>query len=103
MIIIKRDSQRGSLMIFHITHNKKTDGVIMQAKKIVLETDQHGRLLHQPNLPPNTRMEAIFLIPEDKRKDNKRRKPSPVITGKGRIIGDIISPVSRPEDWEALQ
>jgi hypothetical protein len=48
-------------------------------------------------------VEAIFLIPEKKRKGKKRRKPSPVIAGKGKIIGDIISPVSPPEDWDVLQ
>jgi hypothetical protein len=78
----------------------------MQAKKIVLETDQYGRLAHQPLLPPNTRVEAIFLILEDEESEkhnNKRRKPSPKIMGKGRIVGDIISPISPIEDWEAAQ
>ncbi|MGB5687040.1 MAG: hypothetical protein WBM35_14620 [Candidatus Electrothrix sp.] len=73
----------------------------MQARKMFLETDRHGRLVSQPELPPNVRMEAIFLIPE--RKSKKRRKPSHVIAGKGKILGDIISPVSPPEDWEVLQ
>lgn len=75
----------------------------MQAKKIFLETDQYGQLLHQPSLPPNARMEAIFLIIEDEMKEKKRRKPSSKIIGKGKIMGDIISPVSPIEDWEALQ
>ena len=56
----------------------------MQAEKIFLETDQHGHLLHQPQLPPNIRMEAIFLILEDNKKKGKRRKPSPIIYGKGK-------------------
>ena len=81
----------------------KSMGSIMQAKKMILETDRQGRLVNQPKLPPNVRMEAIFLIPEKKRKSKKRRRPSPVIAGKGKIIGDIISPVSPPEDWDVLQ
>lgn len=44
---------------------------IMQARKMFLETDRHGRLVNQPKLPPNIRMEAIFLIPEKKRKGKK--------------------------------
>ncbi|MDM8524771.1 hypothetical protein QUF80_15490 [Desulfococcaceae bacterium HSG8] len=32
-----------------------------------------------------------------------KRKPSSGIAGKGRILGDIISPVSLPEDWEVLK
>ncbi|WP_339135090.1 MAG: hypothetical protein WGN25_17035 [Candidatus Electrothrix sp. GW3-4] len=64
----------------------------MQAKKMILETDRQGRLVNQPKLPPNVRMEAIFLMPEKKSK--KRRKPSPVIAGKGKVLGDIILPIS---------
>lgn len=75
----------------------------MQTKRVILETDQHGRLLHQPQLPPNIRMEAIFLLPDDRKKEKKRRKPSSAIKGKGKILGDIVSPVVLPEEWEALQ
>ncbi|CAK8713480.1 hypothetical protein GCAAIG_02800 [Candidatus Electronema halotolerans] len=75
----------------------------MQTKRIILETDQHGRLLHQPQLPPNIRMEAIFLLPEDRKKAKKRRKPSFAISGKGKILGDIVSPAAPPEDWDILR
>lgn len=75
----------------------------MQAEKIFLETDQNGHLVHQPQLPPNIRIEAIFLILKEKKKKGKRRKRSPIIMGKGKILGDIMSPVSPLEDWEALQ
>ncbi|MBI5591210.1 MAG: hypothetical protein HY881_12080 [Deltaproteobacteria bacterium] len=76
----------------------------MQAEKILLETDQYGRLLQQPRLPPNARMEAIFLLLEDIRQGSKaERKPSTKIMGKGKILGDIMAPVVPPEDWEALQ
>ena len=75
----------------------------MQTKRIILETDQHGRLLHQPQLPPNIRMEAIFLLPEDRKKAKKRRKPSSAIGGKGRIIGDIVSPAVPSEEWDILR
>jgi len=75
----------------------------MQTKRIILETDQQGRLLHQPQLPPNIRMEAIFLLPEDRKKAKKRRKPSSAISGKGKILGGILSPAAPPEDWDVLQ
>lgn len=76
----------------------------MQAEKILLETDQYGRLLQQPQLPPNSRLEAIFLVLEDIGKGSKAlRKPSVKIMGKGKITGDIIAPVVPSEDWEALQ
>lgn len=76
----------------------------MQAEKMLVETDQYGRLLQQPQLPPNARMEAIFLLLEDNRKGGKAiRKPSIKIMGKGKILGDIMAPVVALEDWEALR
>ena len=33
---------------------------------------------------------------------NMNRKPSPKIAGKGRILGDIISPIVPIEDWNVL-
>ncbi len=72
----------------------------MRAKKMILETDRYGRLLHQPDLPAGIRIEAIFLIPDKKEKVSKRRKPSPRIAGKGKILGDILSPVVPFEDWD---
>jgi hypothetical protein len=76
----------------------------MQAEKVLLETDQYGRLLQQPELPPNVRIEAIFLLLEDKAKEHKvTRKPSKKIVGKGKIIGDLKAPVVSPEEWKILQ
>ncbi|MDX9788431.1 MAG: hypothetical protein RBT11_16760 [Desulfobacterales bacterium] len=76
----------------------------MQAEKMLVETDQYGRLLQQPKLPPNARMEAIFLLLEDTRKSGRAiRKPSKKIMGKGKIIGDIMAPVAPIEDWDALR
>jgi len=75
----------------------------MQVRKLSLEKDQNGHLLQQPQLHPNSRIEAIFLFLEDKAKGRKTiRKPSKKIGGKGKIIGDIIAPVVPPEDWNAL-
>jgi hypothetical protein len=38
----------------------QTGQIIMKAEKMMIETDQYGRILQQPQLPPNARMEAIF-------------------------------------------
>lgn len=32
-----------------------------------------------------------------------KTKPSKLIAGKGKISGDILSPVVSPEEWDALQ
>lgn len=34
----------------------------MHAEKMVLHTDAAGRLIEHPRLPPNARLEAIYLI-----------------------------------------
>jgi len=70
----------------------------MQATKMFLETNQYGQLTYQPSFPANIRMEAIFLILE--KKNNDKRKPSAKIFQKGRILGDILSPVLSHEDWD---
>jgi hypothetical protein len=75
---------------------------MMQARRVFLETDRRGRILHPPDLPPNSHLEVIFLILEENREAG-RRKPSPVIRGKGRILGDIVSPAVPPEEWDVLQ
>ena len=76
----------------------------MQSKEVILETDQYGHFIYQPDLPPNKYIKAIFMIQEDKSETtNTRRKPSPVIMGKGRITGDIMTPAESLEDWEVLQ
>ncbi|OUC15108.1 MAG: hypothetical protein B0A82_08555 [Alkalinema sp. CACIAM 70d] len=33
----------------------------------------------------------------------KRRSPSHLIAGKGKTIGDIVSPIVDEEDWECLK
>jgi len=52
-------------------------------------------------------MEAIFLMPERKRESEdgsaKKRKPSPLIMGKGRIIDDIMSPACPAEEWDVMK
>ncbi|MDP2180570.1 hypothetical protein [Methylicorpusculum sp.] len=73
----------------------------MQAEKLLLETDEEGRLKTPLILPPNAKLEAIFLI-LNQDSGNQRRVPSAKIAGKGNITGDIISPVIEPDDWGAL-
>lgn len=74
----------------------------MQARKMILKTDKNGYLIDQPQLPPNTSIEAIFLVLENKKQIGVKKYPSKKIFGKGKIIGDIIAPVVPPEDWKSL-
>jgi len=74
----------------------------MHAEKIILETDQQGNLLQIPKLPPNAQLEAIFLVLNQSLPSPKRRKPSSLIAGKGKIVGDIIASAALESEWDAL-
>ena len=74
----------------------------MQATRLIVETNEHGQIVNLPPLSPSVRMEAIFLV-LDERLPSPQREPPPDIAGKSRILGDIISPVSDPDDWDALR
>jgi len=73
----------------------------MNATKVLLDTDAQGRLIEPPPLPPLTRVEAIFLLPDLPARTPRRRPPAD-IAGRGRILGDLIAPPCRSEDWDAL-
>jgi len=75
----------------------------MQATKVLLTTDNDGRLREIPPLPPNARLEAIFLVIEGGCQGTAKRRPSPRIAGLGAIHGDLIDPVVEADDWEALR
>lgn len=47
----------------------------MQAQRLILETNQYGQLIQQPQLPANAKWEAIFLLLEE-RPQTAKRKPS---------------------------
>jgi hypothetical protein len=74
----------------------------MHAEKVILETNQQGQIINLPKLPPNAQLEAIFLVLNQSPKKQKR-VPSAKIAGKGKITGDIISPVVEADDWDALK
>lgn len=74
----------------------------MHATRLIVETNEHGQIVNLPPLSPGVRLEAIFLV-LDEVPPQPSRQPPPDIAGKGRILGDIVSPVSDPGDWEALR
>lgn len=65
----------------------------MHAEKMLLETDPQGRLKTLPTLPPNRRVEAIFLVLDESILPTPaKRRPAPSIAGKGKTLGDLINP-----------
>ncbi len=43
------------------------------------------------------------LTPKETLASTTKHQPSARIAGKGKIIGDIISPVAPTEDWDCLK
>lgn len=76
----------------------------MHAEKMLLETDPQGRLKTLPTLPPNCRLEAIFLVLDEPiLPPPAKRHPAPNIAGKGKTLGDLIAPIVPEEDWDCLK
>jgi hypothetical protein len=80
-----------------------------QVIKKTLSTDQQRAILDLPPLPPNARVEVTLRVvdgydgsPSQGFTEHKR-EPSPRILGKGRILGDIMTAVVDPDDWDALR
>ena len=72
----------------------------MFAERLILETDMAGRLKAMPKLPPNTRLEAIFLeFMESPSSAPGGRKPHPDLRGSVTILGDIMDSVPA-SDWD---
>jgi hypothetical protein len=72
----------------------------MLAQRMIMTTDPEGRLPSLPALPPNQRIEAIFLVLDETESDAPRvlRQPPPELEGKLKVHGDIMG--SAPfQDW----
>jgi hypothetical protein len=69
----------------------------MEAKRMVLETDGQGRLKSVPALPPDAKVEAIFVVLEPA-SGNVVRQPPPELAGI-KFLGDVIAPAIEPDDW----
>ena len=67
----------------------------MQATRLIVETDEQGRIMNLPRLSPRTRMEVIFLD-LDEPVAGVRREPPSAITGQGVRPGEVIAP---PAEW----
>jgi hypothetical protein len=68
-----------------------------QPKRAVLETDAKGRLKSVPTLPPDSTIEATFLVLEPSSRADARKPP--VELASLEIVGDIMNPAIDEGDW----
>ncbi len=72
----------------------------MQVQRKIIDVHATQVLLELPQSFVNRRVEVIALtVDEDPPPATQRRQPSPAIFGKGKTLGDLISPIVGPEDW----
>ena len=72
----------------------------MQVQRRIIDVHGTQVLLELPESFVNHLVEVIALtVDEDAAPSGQRRQPSSAIFGRGRTLGDLISPVVDPEDW----
>ena len=74
---------------------------MLKSYEVPIEGDRITWLGEKPNF--QTTRAIIVIAEENKVTPIKRRSPSKAIAGKGRTLGDIVSPIVDEEDWECLK
>ena len=77
---------------------------MLQSYEVIYE---HGAMRWLDDKPPVKQAHVIVTILAEKDATaisvQKKQQPSPLIAGKGKILGDLITPVSPAEEWSCLQ
>ena len=72
----------------------------MQVQRKIIDVHDTRVMLELPQSFVNRRVEVIALTVDDEPAAvAQRRTPSPAIFGKGKTLGDLISPIVEPDDW----
>jgi hypothetical protein len=73
---------------------------VIQVQRKIIDVHDTQVLLELPQSFVNHRVEIIALtVDEDSVAAPAIRRPQPALAGKGRTLGDLISPIVDPEDW----
>lgn len=77
----------------------------MQVQRQFIEVTHRRLVIELPESFVNHRVELIALtVDEDSPVQTRsRRMPHLDIAGKGKTLGDIVSPIVDEEDWECLK
>lgn len=77
----------------------------MQVQRQILEIKDRRVVIELPESFVNHRVEFIALTVDEETPApaKQRRSPHPDIAGKGKTLGDIVSPVVDASDWECLK
>lgn len=76
----------------------------MKVDRQFIEVKQRQVVIELPESFVNHRVEVIALtVEEEAPAMPKHRRPHPAIAGKGRTLGDLVSPIVEESDWECLK
>lgn len=75
----------------------------MQVQRQFLEVTQRRIVIDLPESFVNHRVELIALTLDEELPTPSKRRPHPDIAGKGKTLGDLVSPGVDEADWECLK
>ena len=64
---------------------------------------ENGQVQWLTSVPEVSKARVIVTIVEDTAPSVRRRTPPASIAGKGRTLGDLVSPIVEEQDWECLK
>jgi hypothetical protein len=84
---------------------KKIEDFIMQVQRQFIEVKSRQLVIELPESFVNHQVEVITLTVDEELPLSTlpRRRPHPDIAGKGKTLGDIVSPIVDEKDWECLK
>ena len=73
---------------------------MLKSYEVEIEGDRIKWLAEKPTMQSVT---GLIVVEENKLPLPTKRTTSRLIAGKGRTLGDIVSPIVDKEDWESLK
>jgi hypothetical protein len=82
---------------------KRKGGIAVQVERRIFEVTDLRVVIELPESFRDRRVEVIVLTIDDETAipTPEKRRPHPAITGKAKILGDLLEPTVSDEEWEA--